>query len=86
MAWIDKNLETYLQQQFSDRIVKGHFIKGTWQKNRYIQMSTVLKNDMDIHYEYYQGHVELHLEEKYLKEGTKDFLIIFDIKLPTIHF
>lgn len=32
MAWIDKNLETYLQQQFSDRIVKGPFIKGTWQK------------------------------------------------------
>lgn len=74
MAWIDKNLETYLQQQFSDRIVKGPFIKGTWQKNRYIQMSTVLKNDMDIHYEYYQGHVELHLEGKYLKEGTKDFV------------
>lgn len=65
MAWIDKNLETYLQQQFPDRIVNGYYNKGTWQKNRYIQISTVLKEDMDIHYEYYQGHVELHLEGKY---------------------
>lgn len=64
MAWIDKNLETYLQRQFPDRIVKGYYDKGKWQLNRYIQISTVLKNDMDIHYEYYQGHVELHLEGK----------------------
>lgn len=74
MAWIDKNLETYLQQQFSDRIVKGHFIKGTWQKNRYIQISTILRTDMDIHYEYYQGHVELHLEKKYHDVENAEFV------------
>ena len=74
MAWIDKNLETYLQQQFPDRIVKGYYVKGKWQINRYIQISTVLKNDMDIHYEYYQGHLELHLEEKYQEAEYQDFV------------
>lgn len=74
MAWIDKNLETYLQQQFPDRIVNGYYNKGTWQKNRYIQISTVLKEDMDIHYEYYQGHVELHLEGKYHETEHQEFV------------
>ena len=74
MAWIDQNLETYLQQKFPDRIVKGYYDKGTWQKNRYIQISTILKNDMDIHYEYYQKHVELHLEGEYHKAEHQDFV------------
>lgn len=74
MAWIDQNLETYLQQQFPERIVKGYYDKGKWQINRYIQISTALKDDMDIHYEYYQGHVELHLEEKYQAEAASDFV------------
>ena len=74
MVWIDKNLETHLQQQFPNRIVKGYYDKGTWQKNRYIQISTVLKEDMDIHYEYYQGHIELHLEERYHKAEHQEFV------------
>lgn len=40
-----------------------------WHDNRYILLSTVL-NDQEIHYEYYQGFVELHLEGKY---GWADF-------------
>lgn len=74
MAWIDHNLETYLQQQFPNRIVKGYYDKGKWQINRYIQISTVLRNDMDIHYEYYQGHVELHLEGKYHEKENQEFV------------
>ncbi len=74
MAWIDKNLETYLQKQFPERIVKGYYDKGTWQKNRYIQISTVLKEDMDIHYELYQNHVELHLEGKYHNAENQEFV------------
>ena len=74
MTWIDKNLETYLQKQFPERIVKGYYDKGTWQKSRYIQISTVLKEDMDIHYELYQNHVELHLEGKYHNAENQEFV------------
>lgn len=74
MALIDKNLETYLQKQFPERIVKGYYDKGTWQKSRYIQISTVLKEDMDIHYELYQNHVELHLEGKYHNAENQEFV------------
>lgn len=74
MTWIDKNLETYLQKQFPERIVKGYYDKGTWQKSRYIQIRTVLKEDMDIHYELYQNHVELHLEGKYHNAENQEFV------------
>lgn len=74
MAWIDKNLETHLQKQFPERIVKGYYDKGTWQKSRCIQISTVLKEDMDIHYELYQNHVELHLEGKYHNAENQEFV------------
>ena len=74
MALIDKNLETYFQKQFPERIVKGYYDKGTWQKSRYIQISTVLKEDMDIHYELYQNHVELHLEGKYHNAENQEFV------------
>lgn len=43
-------------------------------EDRYIQLSTVLKDDMDIHYEYYQGHVELHFEGKYQKDEATHFV------------
>lgn len=74
MTWIDKNLETYLKQQFPDRIVNGYYDKGKWQLNRYIQISTVFKNDMDIHYELYQNHVELHLEGKCHNAENQEFV------------
>ena len=46
--------------------------KGSWQTCRYIQVSTFL-NDFDIHYEYYNGEVQLHFEGKYAEDGFKDF-------------
>lgn len=46
--------------------------KGSWQTCRYIQVSTCL-NDFDIHYEYYNGEVQLHFEGKYAEDGFKDF-------------
>lgn len=33
--------------------------------NRFVQLQTSVNDDSDIHFEYYQGYVELHLEGKY---------------------
>ncbi|WP_239063773.1 DUF262 domain-containing protein [Bacteroides sp. 51] len=40
--------------------------------NRFIQLNTILNNDSDVHYEYYQGFVELHLEGKYSSYDYND--------------
>ncbi|MCR5570513.1 MAG: DUF262 domain-containing protein [Paludibacteraceae bacterium] len=39
-------------------------VKG-WHQNRWIQVETAIKGDFDIHYEYGNGYVKLHLEGKY---------------------
>ena len=74
MVTIGYTLRDYLVKQFSDRIVVGYVAGRVKSEDRYIQVSTVLKDDMDIHYEYYQGHVELHLEGEYHKAEHQDFV------------
>jgi len=45
----------------------------SWQSSRYIQVSTPIK-DIDLHYEYYLGHVEMHIEGKFVNSEYIDFL------------
>lgn len=73
MAWIDRGLKDYLQWHFKDRKVKGYYESGTWQTSRYVYLTTWLGDDEDIHYEYYRGHVELHLEGKYQSDDYRRF-------------
>ena len=61
MAWIDQNLENFIRKEFPDRIINAYHAYRTWQSNRYIWVSTILTKDGDLHYEYFQDHVELHL-------------------------
>ena len=73
MAKIDKGLEIFLQNNFKDRMTKGYYEYHTWQSSRYVYVTTCLADDKDIHYEYYQNHVELHLEGKYQSDDYRDF-------------
>ena len=72
-AWIDKHLEEYVRNCFPDRYVSAYHKSGTWQTSRYIQVSTCLKDEKHIHYEYYQEHIELHLEDKFQSEDYRQF-------------
>ena len=74
-------IDQYLHQEVKDYIrdnydskkkVISYFRKGSWQSSRYIQVSTCLI-DSDIHYEYYNGEVQLHFEGKYAEGDFKDF-------------
>lgn len=73
MAWIDKGLEVFLKNNFRDRKTRGYYEFRTWQSSRYVYVTTWLTEDEDIHYEYYQDHVELHLEGKYQSEDYREF-------------
>lgn len=72
-AWIDKDLEEYVRNCFPDRYVSAYHKSGTWQTSRYIQVSTCLKEEKHIHYEYYREHIELHLEGKFQSEDYRQF-------------
>lgn len=72
-AWIDRYLEEYVTNSFPDRHVSAYHKSGTWQTSRYIQVSTCLSEETDIHYEYYQEHIELHLEGKFQSEDYRQF-------------
>ena len=65
MAWIDEHLEKFIQDRFPDRKVYAYHEYRTWQSSRYLYVTTILNNDEDLHYEYLNGAVELHLEGKY---------------------
>lgn len=73
MAWIDHNLEKFIREKFPDRHIKSYHVYRTWQSNRYIWITTILKEERDLHYEYYQEHVELHLEGKFQSENYRFF-------------
>lgn len=73
MAWINQNLEDFIRNKFPDRKVHAYHEYRTWQSSRYLFVTTILKDDKDIHYEYFQGHVELHLEGKYQSRDYKNF-------------
>lgn len=70
---LHQEVKDYIRDKYvSKKNVKSYFRKGSWQSSRYIQVSTCLK-DSDIHYEYYNGEVQLHFEGKYANEVFKDF-------------
>ena len=73
MAWIDKYLENFVKSSFPTRKTQAYYEPYSRQWNRHIQLETSLPNDMDIHYELYQDHVELHLEGKYRKSEYMEF-------------
>lgn len=73
MAWIYQGLKDYLEGFFKDRIVKGFYNSGTWQTSRFVNITTWLAEDEEIHYEYYRGHVALHLEGKYQSDDYRRF-------------
>lgn len=56
----------------SKKKVTSCYRKGSWQSSRYIQVSTSLR-DGDIHYEYYNGYVQLHFEGKFAGVEYKPF-------------
>lgn len=66
---IDQDLHQKVKDYIRDKYGSK---KKVTQTSRYIQVSTYLK-DSDIHYEYYNGEVQLHFEGKYAEDGFKDF-------------
>ena len=74
MAWIDSHLEKFIIENFPDRKVYAYHEYRTWQSSRYIYVTTVLKDDCALNYEYIGGCVELHNERKYKSAGYK-FLV-----------
>ena len=73
MAWIDQHLEKFINDCFPERDVYAYHEYRTWQSSRYLYVTTVLKDDKDLHYEYIGGAVELHLEGKYQSADYKYF-------------
>ena len=76
MVNIDSSLRDFVQKKFPDRTVKGKHHAHSWQSSRWLYVTTVLTTEEKIHYEYLGGKngcVELHLEDKYLKEEYRDF-------------
>lgn len=80
MAWIDVHLENFIRSSFPKRKTRASHEPYSRQWNRHIQLGTSLSDDMDIHYEFYQDHVELHLEGKYHKTEYRDFCKLLRLK------
>ncbi len=59
---LKKEVEPRLKYYFPGRCYKTEI--SHYHDNRFIQLETIL-HDIDVHYEYYQGYVELHLEGKF---------------------
>ena len=73
MAWIDRNLEHFIREEFPERKVSAYHASRTWQTNRYVWVTTILKDEDELHYEYYHNHVELHLEGKFQSDDYRSF-------------
>ena len=89
MAWIDSHLEKFIIENFPDRKVYAYHEYRTWQSSRYIYVTTVLKDDCALHYEYIGGFVELHLEGKYQSADYKYFakeLRFQSSRYPRLHW
>lgn len=84
MAWIDQNLENFIREKFPDRTVEAYHEYRTWQSNRYVWVTTILKDQVDLHYEYYQDHVELHLEGKFQSDDYRSFAKELRVKTARI--
>ena len=81
MQWIDQHLEEFVKDNFPNRYVYAYHAYRTRQSSRYLCVTTILKDDKEIHYEYRQGAVELHLEGKYQSTGYKYF--VKELRLQT---
>ena len=68
-----KQINSFANKTWPQKRVKWMCKPGSWQRSRYIQISTPLK-DMDLHYELYCGKVQLHIEGKFKKEKYKPFI------------
>ena len=78
-VWINEDLindvkSTIREKYGNSKRVKAKCIQNSWQRNRYIQISTPIK-DLDIHYEYNDELVQLHFEGKYTLDEYRDFII-----------
>ena len=82
MLKIDQYLEEYISNAFLDRIVEAYRKPHSPYSKRYLLVTTVLKQDKDIHYEYINGFVELHLERKY---QSSEYDFVKKLRLETIH-
>ena len=83
MVLINQELETYLKEVFSDRKVYGEFLPYSRHKKRFIYVTSCLVHDDDLHYEYYQGYVELHIEGKYQSADYDKF--VDELRSQTCH-
>lgn len=89
MAWIDQNLEKYIKDCFPERYVYAYHEYRTWQSSRYLRVTTILKDDEDLYYEYIGGAVELHLGGKYQSNDYKYFIKKLRLKTsqnPKLHW
>lgn len=84
MAWIDQNLENFVREKFPDRHIEAYHAYRTWQSNRFIWITTILKEERELHYEYYQEHVELHLEGKFQSADYRYFAKELRVKTARI--
>ena len=73
MIVIGFKLRDFIVEKYPNRKVVGYVSPRVAAEERYVQVSTFL-DDMDIHYELYQNHVELHLEGKYHNAENQEFV------------
>lgn len=84
MAWIDQYLENFIREEFPGRKVSAYHASKTWQTSRYVWVTTILKEENDLHYEYYHNHVELHLEGKFQSDDYRYFAKELRVKTARI--
>ena len=82
MLKINQSLKKYISEAFADRKVEAYCKPHTWYSSRYLYVTTILEKDEDIHYEYINGFVELHLEGKY---QSSEYDFVKKLRLETIH-
>ena len=80
MVWINKELENNIKRCFPQREVYAYCAYRTWQSSRFLWVTTILAADTELHYEYIQGRVELHLEGKYQSNDYREFVNQLRIK------
>lgn len=90
-VWIDdyliKDVKNFVKENYGNtKHVYAFCRKRSWQQSRYIQVTTPVK-DREIHYEYYEGRVQLHFEDKYTYDkyrAFRDFLYEHTSEIPEI--
>lgn len=70
---VDDVIMTIKADYGNKKRVSAYCRPRSWQQNRYIQITTPIK-DVDVHYEYYNGLVQLHFEGKYTTDEFRPFV------------